>query len=149
MVVWLASRPGRFTNRRNPVPIVQNAGWAQGPVWTCAKNLTLTGIRFLDRPDRSRSLYRLSYPFHVSLSVSSNFIQTDNKVLFILNFLRSILSNARTRQHNQTDRHAPGATQQTYNHALHRILSAIDPNQILTQQVQKSSLRMAYKCRNM
>jgi hypothetical protein len=27
----------------NPVPIVQEARWAPGPVWTCAKNLTPTG----------------------------------------------------------------------------------------------------------
>jgi hypothetical protein len=37
--VWLAPRPGRFTPGKDPVPIVQEAGWAPGPVWTCAKNL--------------------------------------------------------------------------------------------------------------
>jgi hypothetical protein len=38
-------------------------GWvASGPVWTCAKNLAPTGIRSPDRPARSQSLYRLSYP---------------------------------------------------------------------------------------
>jgi hypothetical protein len=36
---WLAPRPGRFTLRKDPVPIEQEAGWASGPVWTCAKNL--------------------------------------------------------------------------------------------------------------
>ena len=30
---------------KNPVPIVQEAGWAQGPVWTGAENLAPTGIR--------------------------------------------------------------------------------------------------------
>jgi hypothetical protein len=34
---------------------------AKGPIWTCAKNLAPTGIRFPDRPARSQSLYRLSY----------------------------------------------------------------------------------------
>jgi hypothetical protein len=34
---------------------------APGSVWTCAKNLAPTGIRFPDRPARSQSLYRLSY----------------------------------------------------------------------------------------
>ena len=43
-------------------PIVQEVGWASGPVWTGAENLTPTGIRFPDRPARSKSLYRLSYP---------------------------------------------------------------------------------------
>jgi hypothetical protein len=36
---WSAQRPGRFTPGKDPVPIVQDAGWASGPVWTCAKNL--------------------------------------------------------------------------------------------------------------
>ena len=44
---------------KDPVPIVQEAGWAPGPVWTGAENLARTGIRFPDRPFRSESLYRL------------------------------------------------------------------------------------------
>jgi hypothetical protein len=47
-----ASSPGRFTPRKDPVPIVQEAGWASGPVWTCAKNLAPTGIRSPNRPAR-------------------------------------------------------------------------------------------------
>jgi hypothetical protein len=57
-----APRPGRFTPRKDPVPIVQEAGWAPGPVWTGAENLAPTGIRSPDRPARSESLYRLRYP---------------------------------------------------------------------------------------
>ena len=53
-----------FTPGKEPVPIVQEAGWAPGPVWTGAENLVPTGIRFPDRPARSQSLYRLSYPAH-------------------------------------------------------------------------------------
>ena len=56
-----ASRPGRLLSAGYPVRIVQEAGWAPGPVWTCAKNFASTGIRFPDRPARSQSLYRLSY----------------------------------------------------------------------------------------
>jgi hypothetical protein len=56
-----ASRPGRFTPGKDPVTIVQEAGWVPGPVWTCAENLALTGIRSPDRPSLSQSLYRLSY----------------------------------------------------------------------------------------
>ena len=59
---WSTPRPGRFTPGKDPVPIVQQAGWAPGPVWTCAENLAPTGIRSPDRPVRSESLYRLSYP---------------------------------------------------------------------------------------
>jgi hypothetical protein len=57
---WTAPRPGRFTPGKVPVHIVQEAGWAPGPVWTCAKNLAPTGIRSPDSPARSQSLYRLS-----------------------------------------------------------------------------------------
>ena len=59
---WSTPRPGRFTPGKDPVPIVQEAGWASGPVWTGAENLASTGIRSPDRPARSKSLYRLSYP---------------------------------------------------------------------------------------
>ena len=53
-----------FTPGKDPVPIVQEAGWAQATVWTGAVNLAHTGIRSPDRPARSQSLYRLSYPAH-------------------------------------------------------------------------------------
>jgi len=66
-VVSVTPRP-LFTSRINPVPIVQETGWAPGPVWTGAENLASTGIRSPDRPDRSQSLHRLSYPAHVILS---------------------------------------------------------------------------------
>ena len=39
-----------FTSRKDPVPIVQEAGWTPGPVWTGAGNLAPTGIRSPDRP---------------------------------------------------------------------------------------------------
>ena len=54
-----ASTPGK-----DPVPIVQEAGWAPGPVWTGVENLAPTGIRSPDRPARSQSLYCLRYPAH-------------------------------------------------------------------------------------
>ena len=59
---WSTPRPGRFTPGKDPVPIVQEAGWAPGPVWTGAENLAPARIRSPDRPARSESLYRLSYP---------------------------------------------------------------------------------------
>jgi hypothetical protein len=54
--------PGRFTPGKDPVPIVQEAGWVSEAVWSCAENLAPTGIRSPDRPSRSQSPYRLSYP---------------------------------------------------------------------------------------
>ena len=60
---WVSTpRPGCFTPGKDPVPIVQEAGWGSQPGWTGAENLAPTGIRSPDRPTRSESLYRLSYP---------------------------------------------------------------------------------------
>jgi hypothetical protein len=53
--------PGRCTTGKVSVPIVLEAGWASGPVWTCVKNLAPTGIRSPDRSAPNQSLYRLSY----------------------------------------------------------------------------------------
>ena len=53
--------PGRLTRGKDPVPTVQEPGWAPWPVWTGAEHLALNEIRSPDRPDRSQSLYRLSY----------------------------------------------------------------------------------------
>ena len=50
-----------YLREREPVPIVQEAGWAPLPVWTGAENLSPTGIRSPDSPARSESLYRLRY----------------------------------------------------------------------------------------
>ena len=36
---WLTPRPCRFNSGKDPVVIVQEAGWAPGPVWTGAENL--------------------------------------------------------------------------------------------------------------
>jgi hypothetical protein len=47
-----------FTPGKDPVPIVQEAGWDPGPVWTGAPNKT----RPPNRPARCQSL---SYPAHV------------------------------------------------------------------------------------
>jgi len=45
-----------FTPGEDQVPIVQEAGWAPGLVWTGAENLAPTWIRSLDRPALSQSL---------------------------------------------------------------------------------------------
>ena len=57
---WSTPRSGRFTPWKDPVTIVQEAGWAPGPVWTGAENLAPTGIRYPN--PSSPSLYRLSHP---------------------------------------------------------------------------------------
>ena len=40
--------------REDPVPIVQEAGWAPGPVWMGAENLAPTRIPRTDQPVASR-----------------------------------------------------------------------------------------------
>jgi len=43
---WLAVRPGStLPPEEDPVTILQEAGWAPGPVWTGAENLVPAGIR--------------------------------------------------------------------------------------------------------
>jgi hypothetical protein len=61
--VSVITRP-LFTPGKDPVPIVQEAGWVPGPVWTGAENLAPNGIRSPDRVARSQYLYRLRYPAH-------------------------------------------------------------------------------------
>ena len=56
-----------FTPGKDPVPFVQEAGWAPGPIWTGAENLAKTGIRSPDRPAHSQSLYRLRYSAHSTI----------------------------------------------------------------------------------
>ena len=53
-----------LTPGKDPVPIVQEAGWASGSVWTGVENLATTGIRSPDHPARRQSLHRLRYPAH-------------------------------------------------------------------------------------
>jgi len=50
--------PAAFTPRKDPVPIVQESGWAPGPAWIGAENLTPP-----DLPARSETLYRLRHPW--------------------------------------------------------------------------------------
>ena len=55
-----ASTPGK-----DLLPILQEAGWAPGPVWTGGKPRPQRDS-IPDRPARSQSLYRLSCPAHVT-----------------------------------------------------------------------------------
>jgi hypothetical protein len=57
----LALVPCRFTPGIDPIPIVQEAGWAPWPVWTGAENLVHKGMRSQVHPACGELLYRLSY----------------------------------------------------------------------------------------
>jgi hypothetical protein len=67
-VVSSTPRP-HFTPGKDPVPILQEAGWAPGPVWRGEENLVPTGIRSPDRPARSQTLYRPSYPANIYIYI--------------------------------------------------------------------------------
>jgi hypothetical protein len=54
--------PAAFTPGKDPVPILQEVGWAPGPVWIGVENLTPTGIWSLDIPACSELLYWLRCP---------------------------------------------------------------------------------------
>ena len=70
---WSAPHPGRLTPpRKTRYPLYRRLGGPQGPVWTGAENLAPTGIRSPDRPARSESLYRLSYPGPHSCNMHHN-----------------------------------------------------------------------------
>ena len=62
---WVVSRTPRsqFIPGKDPVPILQEAGWAPGPVCTGGKSRPHRNS-IPDRPARSNSLYQLSYPSH-------------------------------------------------------------------------------------
>jgi len=41
---WSRPRPGRFVPGKDPVPIVQEAGWVSEPVWRGAENFAPPGF---------------------------------------------------------------------------------------------------------
>ena len=73
---WSAARHPR----KNPVPILQEAGWSPGPVWTGGK-FRPHRDSIPDRPALSQSLYRLSYPAHTCVYYISAFYRMSYKLL--------------------------------------------------------------------
>ena len=71
--VWVVSSTPQphFTPGKDPVPILQEAGWTPRPVWTDGKSRPHRDS-IPDRPARSQSLYLLSYPTHVYHSTCFN-----------------------------------------------------------------------------
>jgi len=58
-----------FNPEKDPVPILQEVGWAPGPVWMGRKSRSHRDS-IPDRPARSQSLYRLSDLVHLFWHVS-------------------------------------------------------------------------------
>ena len=63
---WAVSSTPRthFTPGKDPVSILQEDGWAPGPVWTDGKSRPHRDS-IPDHPARRQSLYRLCYPVHI------------------------------------------------------------------------------------
>ena len=69
---WVVSSTPRphFTPGKKPVHILQEAGWAPGPVWKGWKSRPHWDS-IPDHPACSQSLYKLSYPAHKSPIISA------------------------------------------------------------------------------
>jgi len=61
--VFISTPRPHFTLGKDPVSILQEAGWAPGPVWMGKKSCPYWDS-ILDPLTRSQSLYQLSYPSH-------------------------------------------------------------------------------------
>jgi len=63
---WVVSSKLRphFTSGKDPVPILQEAGWAPGSVWTGGKISSPPGFDLRTVQPVAQPLYRLSYPAH-------------------------------------------------------------------------------------
>jgi hypothetical protein len=53
--MWSTPRPGRFTPRKDTVPVVQEDVWAPETVWTDTEDLASNGIHSPDRLGRHDS----------------------------------------------------------------------------------------------
>ena len=83
---WSMPRPGLFTPGGRPGTHCTRgwAGWAPGPGWTRTENLAPTRFRFPDRPARSESLYRLSYPGSSPMYPAIHYLINHNSMLYNL-----------------------------------------------------------------
>jgi hypothetical protein len=87
---------------------------APGSVWTVAENLAPTGIRSPDRPARSESLYRVSYPVPLCILAFNEYLNLRNQtnkrtvyntfyhILLITNLFRSLLRSSSGSVYNST-----------------------------------------------
>ena len=83
-----ASRLGRsLPPGKTRYPLYRRLGGTQGRSGQVQKISPPTGIRFPDRPARSQSLYRLSYPAHCVVERFQYFGRTKRKLVLFLETL--------------------------------------------------------------
>ena len=74
---WWTPRSGRFNpGKKTSIPILQEAGWAPGPVRTGGENVASIGIRSPESPARIELLYTLHYPVPHILKIYFTILQT-------------------------------------------------------------------------
>jgi len=108
-----------FTPGKEPVHILQESGWALGPVWTVGKSRPHRDS-IPDRPARSQSLYRLSYPAH---QYRCNNLKSRSGVIHFVSFFSTItlqggFINRRTVQCGSANLTHPNILNVIYNKAV-------------------------------
>jgi hypothetical protein len=86
-----------LTTMKNPVYIVQEAGWVSGPVKMARKISPHSGIQSPDRPARSESLYRMSYrgcQLLLVMSRKNRKVPHNHKLLYVVYSLSNIIHAA-------------------------------------------------------
>ena len=95
-----------YPRERDPVPIVQDAGWAPRPVGMDAENLARTGIRSPDRPASNESL---SWPRLAIVPIANRFAHSSTVSTNLFNYsltksthlIYTIVLNLATDRHNR------------------------------------------------
>jgi hypothetical protein len=84
-----------YCQERDPVPIVQEAGWVPGPVWTSAEKITPSKIPSPDCPAHSELLYQLRYLCYLVHSTNFEALQSapSTSILLVLHVYCKIRQN--------------------------------------------------------
>ena len=104
---WVVSSTPRphFTPGKDTVPILQEVGWAPGPVWTGGKSRPHRDS-IPDRPVRSRSLYRLSYRAHIYIYIYTHTPTFGHNIIICYTYtsaLQRVTTNNRFFQRRQIE----------------------------------------------
>ena len=107
-------RPGRFTPRKDPVPIVQEAGWAPGPVWTGAENLAPQQDSIPGPSDP----FRVAIPTELSRPTYDNYHTASVLLTLLVSQFTSVLTAANWHSSTATLRVKPLPSLQQQNKGL-------------------------------
>ena len=94
--VWSQGHvPSLYPRERDPVPIVQGAGWTPGSVWTVAEMFARTGIRSPDRPSLASRYTDCTILHHQILLEWSTWDKSDRWVLWGLQRRQDVCTGKR------------------------------------------------------